>query len=61
MDARQSIWFRGKDIAQILGYVNTDKAIQQHVDEKYKKSYPTKWAVRSDTNFLYQNLVFTPL
>ena len=32
--------FRGKDVAKILGYSDTDKAIRNHVDEKYKKSYP---------------------
>ena len=32
--------FRGKDVAKILGYSDTDKAIRNHVDENYKKSYP---------------------
>jgi prophage antirepressor-like protein len=30
------IWFRGKDIATILGYVNTKKAIIDHVDDDDK-------------------------
>ena len=36
---KQNVWFRGKDVAQILGYCNTDKAIRNYLDEKYKKSY----------------------
>ena len=30
-------WFRGKEIATILGYTNTKKAIIDHVDEEDKK------------------------
>ena len=37
---KQNIWFKGKDIAQILGYVNTDKAIRKHVDAEDKKQGP---------------------
>ena len=37
---KQNVWFQGKDVAQILVYCDTDKAIRNHLDEKYKKSYP---------------------
>ena len=30
-------WFVGKDVAEILGYCNVNKAIQMHVDEEDKK------------------------
>ncbi|MFM7982380.1 MAG: Bro-N domain-containing protein, partial [Candidatus Fonsibacter sp.] len=30
-------WFRGKDVANILEYVDTKKAITAHVDDDYKK------------------------
>ena len=40
IDNKQNVWFKGKDIAKILGYANTDQAIRIHVDEKYKKSCP---------------------
>ena len=30
-------YFVGKDVARILGYVNTRKAIQDHVDREDKK------------------------
>ena len=29
-------WFIGKDIAEFLGYINTDKALRDHVDEEDK-------------------------
>lgn len=32
-------WFRGKDVALILGYKNTRDALIKHVDEEDKKSY----------------------
>ena len=39
IDNKQNIWSKGKDIAQILGYVDTDKAIRKHihVDSEDKK------------------------
>lgn len=32
-------WFVGKDIAEILGYSNTNKALKDHVDEEDKRGY----------------------
>ena len=34
IDDKQNVWFRGKDVATILGYSDTDKAIRNHADEK---------------------------
>ena len=31
------IYFKGKDVAEILGYSNTDKAFMVHVDDEYKR------------------------
>ena len=36
IDKQQNVWFRGKDVAKILGYSDTDKAIRRHVDEEDK-------------------------
>ena len=36
---KQNVWFRGKEIAQILGYVNASKAIRDHVDPEDKGVY----------------------
>ena len=37
IDKQQNIWFRGKDVAEILGYSNTKKAVLTHVDIEDKK------------------------
>ena len=36
-DKQQNIWFCGKDVAKILGYSNTKKAVLTHVDIEDKK------------------------
>lgn len=37
-------YFVGKDVASVLGYSDTDKAIREHVDDDDKKTYPAKMA-----------------
>ena len=37
IDKQQIIWFKGKDVAEILGYSNTKKAVLNHVDIEDKK------------------------
>ena len=44
IDNKQNIWFQGKDVAKILGYSDTDKAIRKHVDEQDKYKGPAKTA-----------------
>ena len=44
IDKQQNIWFLGKDVAKILGYSDTDKAIRKHVDEEDKYKGPAKTA-----------------
>ncbi|CAH3175573.1 unnamed protein product, partial [Porites evermanni] len=56
IDDKQNIWFRGKDVATILGYSDTHQAIRWHVDEKYKKSYP----VVSTGQVRYQYFISEP-
>ena len=43
IDKKQNVWFLGKDVAKILGYRDTDKAIRMHVEEedKYKGAAKT--------------------
>lgn len=36
MDKEGEVWFVGKDVAEMLGYKDTAKAIQRHVDEEDK-------------------------
>ena len=42
IDIQQKVWFCGKDVAQILGYKDTNQAIRKHVDEDDKFSRPVK-------------------
>ena len=37
LDDKKNVWFKGKDIAKILEYKDTKKAIQSHVDSDDKK------------------------
>ena len=36
-DDEKNVWFKGADIARILGYSNREKAIRMHVEEDEKK------------------------
>ena len=36
----KNIWFKGKNIAKILGYSDTDQALRYNVDSKDRKSFP---------------------
>ena len=44
IDDKQNIWFLGKDVAKVLGYSDTDKAIRRHVDGEDKYKGPAKTA-----------------
>ena len=37
IDKQQNVWFRGKDVATILGYSNTTDAIKRHISENHKR------------------------
>ena len=47
----KSVWFVGKDIASVLGYRDTPKAIKAHVDEEDKLvgDLPTSFGVKPTT------------
>ena len=36
IDDKQNVWFRGKDVAIILGYSDTDQAIRKNVSKNHK-------------------------
>ena len=42
IDKQQNVWFKGKDVAVILGYSDTNQAIRKHVDDEDRKSYPVE-------------------
>ena len=52
IDKQQNIWFRGKEVAQLLGYKDTNQAIRKHIDHEDQKSCPSKRRVRSDGVFI---------
>ena len=37
IDSKQNVWFRGKGIAEILGYSNSRKALKDHVSQAHKE------------------------
>ena len=50
VDKKNEIWFRGKEIASILEYTNTRKAIRDHVHEDDKKLMDFKIKPKSGGN-----------
>ena len=51
VDKKNEIWFRGKEIASILEYTNTRKAIRDHVHEDDKKLMDFKMKPKSGGTF----------
>ena len=53
---KQNIWFKGKDIVQILGYSDTNQAVRKHVSENHKIKHifrqPVKTTGWSETYFI---------
>ena len=39
IDQKCRVWFKAKEVAQILGYKNTEKAIKRHVSENHKRTF----------------------
>ena len=67
IDNKQNVWFKGKDVAQILGYSDTNQAIRKHVSENHKIKHifrqPVKTTGWSQTYFIdeagFYELVFS--
>ena len=55
LDAKQNIWFLGKQIATILGYCDTDKAIRINVLENDKISRPAKMVGGGSRTYIFIN------
>ena len=39
IDQKLRVWFKAKEVAQILGYKNTNDAIKKHVSENHKRNF----------------------
>ena len=57
IDKQQNVWFRGKDVSEILGYSKTRDALSRHVDNEDKKqlftyhaSGPKTWKVSKNAS-----------
>ena len=44
IDKQQNVWFKGKDVAEILGYSKTRDALSRHVDSEDKQQIFTSHA-----------------
>ena len=65
IDHKCRVWFKAKEVAQILNYKDTDDAIRKHTSENHKKkkffsANPANHRVRSRADGLYllMKLVF---
>ena len=61
IDYKQNISFLGKDVAKILGYSDTDKAIRRQVDEEDKYKGPAKTAGGLQLSFFINETGFYSL
>ena len=39
VDSKCRVWFKAKEVAQILGYKKTENAINRHVSENHKRTF----------------------
>ena len=67
IDKQQNIWFRGKDVAEILGYKDTNQAIRKHVDKEDQKSCPVettgqvRWIIFINESGFYSRVISSKL
>ena len=47
IDKQLRIWLKAKEVAQILGYRDTDQAIRKHVSENHKRKFNLRQPVES--------------
>ena len=43
IDKKLRVWFKAKEVAQILGYKKTENAIKRHVSENHKRTFLLSW------------------
>ena len=61
IDSKQNFWFRGEDIAEILGYSKPRNAIERHVSKNHKMIQlcwgPETWCQQNDTRGKYYTVI----
>ena len=55
VDEDCNVWFKGKEVAQNLGYKKTRNAIEKHVSKKYKKEAPIQGPLGGEQNCIIIN------
>ena len=68
IDDKKKVWFRGEDVATILGYSNTKEALKRHVSEENKMIHfmrPNCWSretrpQQNDTRGKYHTFINEP-
>ena len=55
IDKKLRVWFKAKEVAQILGYKKTRNAIEKHVSQKYKKEAPIQGPLGGEQNCIIIN------
>ena len=55
IDEDCNVWFKAKEVAQILGYKKTRNAIEKHVSKKYKKEAPIQGPLGGEQNCIIIN------
>ena len=53
-DNEHTIYFKGKEVAETLGYTDSDQAIRKNVDEEDKKNLPRPGDGSGQTPSFYQ-------
>ena len=57
-DENKKVWYKGKDVATILEYVNTKAALINNVSKKYKKTYQDLRVSGNDPLKLHPKTIF---
>ena len=58
IDKKLRIWFKAKEVAQILGYRDTNQAIRKHVSENHKRTFNLSQAVESTAQVQGRWIIF---
>ena len=67
IDKQQNVWFKGKDVAEILGYKDTNQAIRKHIDNEDQKRCPVvstgqvKWFIFINESGFYSLVLSSKL
>ena len=58
IDKKLRVWFKAKEVAQILGYRDTNQAIRKHVSENHKRTFNLSQPVESTAQVQGRWIIF---